>query len=79
MIGGNMAVAASGRGGLMVRCDPGQTATLLEKPHARPMEMRGRDLGGWVRVDAEGAKTKRQVEPWVRLGVAYARSLPPKG
>ncbi|MGE5636594.1 MAG: TfoX/Sxy family protein [Nocardioidaceae bacterium] len=78
LVGGHMSVAASGRGGLMVRVDPGDTAALLRKPHAGPFEMRGRALEGWLRVDAEGVRTKRQLEPWVERGVAYARSLPPK-
>lgn len=79
LIGGNMAVAASGQGGLIVRVDPGETEALLAKPHAQPFEMRGRGMQGWVRLDAEGVRTKRQLEPWVRRGVSYARSLPPKG
>jgi TfoX/Sxy family transcriptional regulator of competence genes len=79
LVGGNMSVAASGQGGLMVRIDPEQTAALLEKPHTRPFEMRGREMQGWIRVDGEGVRTKRQLSPWVSRGVAYARSLPPKG
>jgi TfoX/Sxy family transcriptional regulator of competence genes len=78
LIGGHMAVAASREGGIMVRIDPDQTDTLLAEPHTRPFEMRGRELDGWLRVDAEGLKTKRQLEPWVERGVDYARSLPPK-
>ena len=78
LIGGNMAVAASGQGGLMVRVDPEETAALVAKPHARPFEMRGREMHGWLRVDLEGVRTKRQLEPWVKRGVAYARSLPAK-
>jgi TfoX/Sxy family transcriptional regulator of competence genes len=78
LIGGNMAVAASGQGGLMLRCDPAETDKLVTKPHARPMVMRGREMDGWLRVDDEGVRTKRQLEPWVKRGVAYARSLPPK-
>ena len=78
LIGGNMSVAASGQGGLLVRVDPSQTDALLAKPHAGPFEMRGRGMQGWVRVASEGVRTKRQLEPWVRRGVAYARSLPPK-
>ena len=78
LIGGNMAVAASGQGGLMVRCDPAETETLVAKPHARRFEMRGREMDGWLRVDDEGVRTKRQLEPWVKRGVAYARSLPAK-
>jgi TfoX/Sxy family transcriptional regulator of competence genes len=79
LIGGNMAVAVSGKGGLMVRVDPAETDALVAKPHAQPFEMRGREMQGWLRVDAEGVGTNRQLEPWVRRGVAYARSLPPKG
>jgi TfoX/Sxy family transcriptional regulator of competence genes len=78
LIGGNMAVAASGQGGVMVRVDPEETDALVAKPHARPFEMRGREMQGWLRVDSEGVRTKRELEPWVRRGVAYARSLPPK-
>jgi TfoX/Sxy family transcriptional regulator of competence genes len=78
LIGGNMAVGVSGQGGLMVRADPEETEALTAKQHARPFEMRGREMKGWLRVDAEGVRTKRQLEPWVRRGVAYARSLPPK-
>ena len=78
LIGGHMAVAASGQGGLMVRVDPDDTEALVGKPNARPFEMRGRPMRGWLRVDAEGLRTKRQLEPWVKRGVAYARSLPPK-
>jgi TfoX/Sxy family transcriptional regulator of competence genes len=79
LVGGNMSVAASGQGGLMVRVNPDETDALLAKPHAGPMEMRGRSMQGWLRVDAEGVRTKRQLEPWVKRGVAYARSLPAKG
>jgi hypothetical protein len=78
LIGGNMSVAASGQGGLMVRVDPEDTDSLLAKPHARPFEMRGREMRGWLRVDPEGLRTRRQLAPWVARGVAYARSLPPK-
>lgn len=78
MVCGNMSVAASGQGGLMVRVDPDHSAALVAKPHARPFEMRGRPMQGWVRVDAEGLRTKRELEPWVKRGVAYARSLPAK-
>jgi TfoX/Sxy family transcriptional regulator of competence genes len=79
LIDGNMSVGVSGQGGLMVRVDPAETDGLVAKPHARPFEMRGRPMQGWLRVDPEGVRTKRQLEPWVRRGVAYARSLPPKG
>ncbi len=78
LVGGNMAVAASGQGGLMLRCDPDESGALIAKPHASKMVMRGRAMDGWLRVTDEGIKTKRQLEPWVKRGVQYARSLPPK-
>src|SRR5206468_10165779 len=78
LIDGNMAVSASGQGGLLLRVDPAETDALLGKPHAQPFEMRGRLMQGWLRVDAEGVRTKRQPERWVARGVAYGRSLPSK-
>ena len=78
LIGGHMSVSASGRGGLLLHVDPEQTSALLAKPHAHPFVMRGREMDGWLRVDAEGVATRRQLERWVARGVEYARSLPPK-
>ncbi len=78
LVAGNMAVAASGQGGLLARVDPDSGESLLRKPHVSPMEMRGRELSGWLRVGPEALRTKRQLEPWVRRSVAYARSLPAK-
>ena len=79
LVHGNMSVAVSGQGGLLLRVEPEQTDALLSKPHAEPFAMRGREMQGWLRVDTEGVKTKAQLERWVRRGVDYARSLPPKG
>ena len=78
LIGGNMAVAASGQGGLMVRVDPDEEDDLLARTPAQPMEMRGRPMRGWLRVGADDVRTKRQLTPWVERGTAYARSLPAK-
>lgn len=78
LVEGNMAVAVSGQGGLMVRVEPAETGALLEEPHARPFEMRGRELSGWLRVDAAGLGEGEALERWVARGVEYARSLPPK-
>jgi hypothetical protein len=79
LIGGNMAVSASGQGGLLLRCDPAETDALIAKPHAAPFEMRGRGMDGWLRVAPAGVKTKRDLDRWVAVGAGYARSLPPKG
>ena len=78
LVNGNMAVSASGRGGLLVRVDPDETDRLARGAHVRRFEMRGREMDGWLHVDLEGVRTKRQLETWVARGVGYARSLPPK-
>ena len=78
LIGGNMAVAASGQGGVLVRVDPARSDALVATTGAFPMEMRGRQMQGWLRVDPEHVRTKRQLAKWVELGTAYARSLPAK-
>jgi TfoX/Sxy family transcriptional regulator of competence genes len=78
LIGGNMAVSASGQGGVLVRVDPAQSDNLQATTKAHLMEMRGRSMQGWLRVDAEDVRTKRQLAKWVELGTKYARSLPPK-
>jgi TfoX/Sxy family transcriptional regulator of competence genes len=78
LIDGHMSVSVSGRGGLMLRCDPAETDQLRRKPHAGPLEMRGRVMDGWLRIDADGLQTKRQLSRWVTRSISYARSLPPK-
>jgi TfoX/Sxy family transcriptional regulator of competence genes len=79
LIGGNMSVAASGQGGVLVRVDPAQSDALLASTNASLMEMRGRRMQGWLRVAHDDVRTKRQLAKWVTLGATYARSLPAKG
>jgi TfoX/Sxy family transcriptional regulator of competence genes len=78
LIGGNMAVAASGQGGVLVRVDPSVSDKLVASTNARLMEMRGRRMQGWLRVDPDDVRTKRQLARWVKLGTSFARSLPAK-
>jgi TfoX/Sxy family transcriptional regulator of competence genes len=78
LIGGNMAVAASGQGGILVRVDPAESDRLVATTNARLMERRGRQMQGWLRVDTEDLRTKRQLAEWVKLGTTYAGSLPAK-
>ena len=77
-IGGNMAVAASCRGGLLVRVDPAESPALVAGSPAEPMEMRGRTMDGWLRVDAASVEDDAELQAWVRRGVGCARSLPAK-
>jgi TfoX/Sxy family transcriptional regulator of competence genes len=78
LIRGNMAVAASGQGGVLVRVDPAESETFVATTNARLMEMRGRQMQGWLRVDPDDLRTKGQLAKWVGLGATYARSLPEK-
>lgn len=78
LVNGNMAVAASGQGGLLLRVDPDDTDELVSRAHATRAVMRGRAMDGWLRIDTPGIRTRAQLERWIRLGVSYARSLPEK-
>jgi hypothetical protein len=78
MVGGNMAVAASGQGGVLVRVDPEESSRLVETTPAYNMVMRGRPMDGWLRVDDADVASEPALAEWVGRGVAYARSLPPK-
>ena len=79
LVGGHMAVAVSGQGGLMVRVEPAETDALLAEPGASPMVMQGRELDGWLRVSADAVADEAALAVWVSRGSAYAGSLPPKG
>ena len=78
LVGGHMSIAASSRGGLMVRVDPDELELVMAEPHVEPFEMQGRAVNGWVRVDAAGVQTDVELERWVETGAARALSLPPK-
>jgi TfoX/Sxy family transcriptional regulator of competence genes len=78
LISGNMAIAASGQGGAMVRVDPQQSDALVATTQASLVEMRGRAMPGWLRVSSSDLRTDDELSPWVERGIGYARSLPPK-
>ena len=71
-------MGARARAGLLARVDPAPSASLQAKPGVEPMVMRGRQMDGWLRVDAEQVRTARSLRPWVERGLAVVRSLPPK-
>jgi TfoX/Sxy family transcriptional regulator of competence genes len=78
LLHGNMSVSASRNGGLLARIDPAGTEAALARPHATRMQMGRRTMDGWITVAPEGVRTKRQLAPWVKRSLAYARTLPPK-
>ena len=78
LVNGNMAVSASGQGGLLLRIDPGQADSLVDQEHVRRFVMRGREMDGWLHVDVESIETDDELRRWVSHGLTYARSFPPK-
>jgi TfoX/Sxy family transcriptional regulator of competence genes len=78
LVGGNMAIAASGQGGILVRANPAESDALVEQTKAELAVMRGRPMSGWLRVDTEHLRTKRELASWVEIGTTYARTLPAK-
>jgi TfoX/Sxy family transcriptional regulator of competence genes len=78
LINGNMAVAASGQGGLLLRVDPDRTEGLASRSGVRRFEMRGREMDGWLRIEESAARSKRDLERWVQIGVEYAKTLAKK-
>jgi TfoX/Sxy family transcriptional regulator of competence genes len=78
LVNGNMAVAASGQGGILVRVDPEESDALVEKTAAEVAVMRGKPMRGWLRVDPDHVRRRSELAKWVERGVAYARALPTK-
>jgi hypothetical protein len=78
LIDGHMAVGASSKGGLLLRVDPARTDEFVAPPHVGRFVMRGREMDGWLRVDAAAVDTEALLAQWVGPAVAYVRTLPPK-
>ncbi len=78
MVEGNLAVAASRRGGLMVRTDPADAEEVLAQPGAEPMVMRGREMPGWIYVDVAALGEEGDLDAWVERALAFVAELPPK-
>lgn len=78
LVNGHMAIAVSGKGGIVLRVPPEQTDELIARPHAGPMEMRGHGAKGWLRVTDEGVESEDALAEWAAIGIGYAATLPPK-
>jgi TfoX/Sxy family transcriptional regulator of competence genes len=78
LLGGNMAVCVSRQGGILVRTDPAERGQLLASTAAFPVEMGGRTMRGFIRVEADDVRTEQQLATWVTHGTTYARALPAK-
>ena len=78
LLGGHMTVAASHSGGLLARVDPDEHEAVIAEPHTEAMQMGGRSMAGWVRVDAEGVADDEALATKVRRSVTFVRRLPPK-
>ena len=77
LLNGNMACGVN-KDNLIVRIDPEKQNTLLKKPHAKPFDLTGKPMNGWLVIEADGVKTNKQLGTWVKEGVEFALTLPPK-
>ena len=77
MLNGNMACGINGDE-LIVRVGPDNYDANVTRPNARPFDMTGRPMKGWVMVAAEGYESDEAMRGWVAQGVDFALSLPPK-
>jgi TfoX/Sxy family transcriptional regulator of competence genes len=77
LVHGNMACGVN-KDDLIVRVDPERHAALLEKPHAKPFDLTGKPMKGWLLVEANGARTEKQLASWIKEGIEFALTLPPK-
>lgn len=77
LLGGNLACGVN-KSDLIVRIDPEKEATLLKKPYAKPFDLTGKPMKGWLLVEADGVKTDKQLSAWVKEGVEFASTLPAK-
>jgi TfoX/Sxy family transcriptional regulator of competence genes len=76
MLNGNM-VAGTSKRGLMVRVGQDQETSALARPDAKPMEMAGCPMKGYVFVDPP-PESDHALNDWLRLAVEFVRTLPPK-
>lgn len=74
LVHGRMAVSASSQGGLLLRINPAQAETLVDRQHVRRCEMRGREMDGWLRVDVELLETNDDLRRWVDHGLTFVRA-----
>jgi TfoX/Sxy family transcriptional regulator of competence genes len=79
LLGGHLAVSASGQGGLLVRVAATDSDTLLAEPGAELLAMGNRGpMAGWIRVAPEALADDSVLHRWIDRGVTHARSLPPR-
>src|SRR4051812_50194861 len=76
LVHGNMAVAASSQGGLLLRIDPADAESLTERHGVRRFEMRGREMDGWLSIDSGAPTGEEGLRGWVETGPGYGRSVP---
>ena len=77
LLNGNVACGVN-KDNLIVRVDPEKHTALLKKRHARPFDLTGKPMKGWLIVEAAGVKTDKQLSAWVKEGVEFALTLPAK-
>ncbi len=77
MLHGNMACGIHGTE-LIVRVGRDNFDNALSLPHARPFDLTGRPMRGFVFVSPQGIAADSALSTWIARGITHAQSLPPK-
>ena len=77
MINGNMCVGPW-KGSLIVRLPKDEHDATQSEPHVKPMDITGKPMRGWARVEPAGIATDEDLKAWIIRGIKFAKSLPAK-
>ena len=77
LIDGNMACGIL-HDDIIIRVGIDNYEESLRLPNTRIFDITGKPMRGWVLVSSEGHESDEDLTEWVKRGIKYARSLPPK-
>ena len=77
LLHGNMLVGVW-KNSLIARIGQEQAEEALLEPHAKPMDITGKPMKGWIMVEPDGVAEKGAVKGWVQRAVKFVGKLPAK-
>lgn len=77
LVQGNMCAGVH-KDDLIVRLDPADYPSAIVKAHARPFNLTGRPMKGWLLVTSEGCESDDDLEAWICQGLDFVLTLPAK-
>ena len=76
-INGNMCVGPW-KGSLIVRLDRAEHEATQAEAYVQPMDITGKVMKGWARIEPEGIRAIADLRAWVDRAVEYVQTLPAK-